>query len=93
MNVEFISGVRISSAHRLLSIAAIQNQPETKQYTRNPVPNVLKQQKPQKNTDFYLQGASCLVKIRARVAEFLAQQVGCVSLISSASVTGVNQIT
>ena len=71
MNVEFISGVRISSAHRLLSIVTIQNLPETKQYIRNLVPNVLKQQTPLKNTNLHLPGAVCFVKIRARVAEFL----------------------
>ena len=45
----------ISSAHHLLSIAAMQNRLETRERTRTLVLNVLKQEIPLKNTDFTYQ--------------------------------------
>ena len=78
MNVKFISGVRISSAHCLLSMVAMQNQLERRQHTRALVPNVLKQQIPLKNTDFHLPVANFLVEIYARVTKFLAHKIECV---------------
>ena len=78
MNMKFISGVRISSAHRILSMVAMQNQLETREHTRALVPSVLKQQIPLKNTDFHLSVASFLVEIYARVTEFLAHKIECV---------------
>ena len=78
MNVKFISGVRISSAHRLLSIAAMQNRLETREHTRALVPNVLKQQIPLKNTDFHLPVASFPIEIHVRVTKFLAHKIECV---------------
>ena len=77
MNVEFTSGVRISSAHRLFSIAAIQNRSETREHTRALVLNVPKQQIPLNNTDFHLPVASFFVEIRARVTKILAHKIGC----------------
>ena len=78
MNMDFISGVQVSFAHRLISIVATQNQPETREQTRALIPNVPKQQTPLKNTHFYLPGASFFVEIRARVTKFLAHKIGCV---------------
>ena len=75
MNVKFISGVRISSAHHLLSMVAMQNQLETREHTCALVPNVLKQQIPLKNKDFHLPVASFPV---ARVTKFLAHKIECV---------------
>ena len=78
MNVKFISGVQISSAYRLLSMVAMQNQLETREHTHALVPNVLKQQIPLKNTDFHLPVTSFPVEINARVTKFLAHKIECV---------------
>ena len=78
MNMKFISGVRISSAHRLLSMVALQNQLERREHTRALVPNVLKQKIPLKNTDFHLPVASFLIEIYAQVTKFLAHKIECV---------------
>ena len=70
MNVEFINGKGISPSHCLLSIVAIQNQPETREHTHALVLNVLKQlANTTENTDFCLPGASCPVEICARVTK------------------------